>query len=506
MSDKAVADLLRSDLPLVTVEAAAGCGKTHQGALFAADAASHLSIGRVLILTHTHAARSVFAQRTQAVSGRVTIRTIDSFLTEIASFYHQPLDLPSNVGTWARENNQYDVVASRCRHLLEGASLVAEAAAQRYPLILCDEHQDASSDQHRAIMAVHKAGARLRILGDPMQVIFGGRDAGIRSTLRRWDDLKGGGPSGELFTPHRWSSSSELGEWIVAARKALKDGGTVDLTGRLPKGLSVYFAENSAPVPHRSFSMTNADRRPIDDLRRHGDQLLVLTENNDRVAHLNAFFDRSMRIWEGHTRENLARLTACIRQNAGDVDAIVEGFLEFVEATGKGFTSYSHGNRLKTEVKERCAKATRGVMPSHLQGIARLLIAEPDHHGIARALDYLVDVVDRGETGFGQVELDMKSEIRDAIRLGEFQSVDDGFAEISRRRTFSHPQPPRRCLSTIHKSKGLECDNALMLLCDSVSFSSTLYKRRLFYVGMSRAKKTLTLVLSKSNASPLLRF
>lgn len=178
----------------------------------------------------------------------------------------------------------------------------------------------------------------------------------------------------------------------------------------------------------------------------------------------------------------------------------------FVEATGKGFTPSSHGNRLKTEVTERCSKATRGVMPAHLQAVARLLIAEPDHRGIARALAYLVNVVDRGETGFGQVELDLKSEIRDAIRLGQFQSADEGFAEITRRRTFSHPEPPRRCLSTIHKSKGLECDNTLMLLCDRVSFSSTLYKRRLFYVGMSRAKKTLTLVISRDNPSPLLKF
>jgi superfamily I DNA/RNA helicase len=143
-------------------------------------------------------------------------------------------------------------------------------------------------------------------------------------------------------------------------------------------------------------------------------------------------------------------------------------------------------------------------MPAHLQAIARLLIAEPDHRGMSRALAYLVDLVDRKETGFGEVEFDLKSELRDAIRLGDFQSVDEGLSEITRRRTFSHPQPPRRCLSTIHKSKGLECDNALMLMCDRASFSGTLYKRRLFYVGMSRARKTLTLVLSKDNPSPLL--
>lgn len=506
MSDKAVAELLRSDLPLVTVEAAAGCGKTHQGAQFATDAASHLGVGRVLILTHTHAARSVFAQRTQTVSGSVAIRTIDSFLTEIASIYHRAIDLPADVGAWARENNQYDEVASRCRHLLEGSSLVAEAAAQRYPVILCDEHQDASADQHRAVMAVHKAGARLRVFGDPMQVIFGNNDTGVRATLGRWEDLKCSGASDELLTPHRWSGSSELGAWILAARQALKDGGAVDLTGRLPKGLSVYFAENSAQIPHRSFSMTSAHRRPIDELRRRGGQLLVLTESNDRVGHLNAFFDRSMRIWEGHRRENLARLIACIRQSAGDVDAIVDGFLAFVAATAKGFTPSVHGNRLRKEVKERCSKVTRGVMPAHLQAVARLLIAEPDHCGVARALAYLVDVVERGETGFGEVELDLKSEIRDAIRLGHFPSVDAGFAEITRRRTFSHPQPPRRCLSTIHKSKGLECDNALILLCDRAAFSNTQYKRRLFYVGMSRAKKELALVLSRDNPSPLLKF
>ncbi|WP_316186272.1 MULTISPECIES: UvrD-helicase domain-containing protein [unclassified Bradyrhizobium] len=506
MSDATVAELLRSDLPLVTVEAAAGCGKTHQGAQFATDAAPHLGVGRVLILTHTHAARSVFAQRTKTVSGRVAIRTIDSFLTEIASIYHRAIDLPVDVGTWARENDRYDEVASRSRHLLEGSSLVAEAAAQRYPVILCDEHQDASSDQHQAIMAIHKAGARLRVFGDPMQVIFGGNDAGIRATLGRWEDLKGRGASGELLTPHRWSSSSELGAWILAARKALKDGGRVDLTGQLPKGLSVHFAENCARVPHKSFSMTSAHRKPIDHLVRRSGQLLVLTESNDRVGHLNAFFDRSMRIWEGHRRENLARLITCIRQSAGDVDAIVDGFLGFVEATGKGFTLHSHGDRLKKEVKERCSKATRGVMPGHLQSVARLLIAEPDHCGVAQALSYLFDVVDRGVTGFSEVELNLKSEIRDAIRLGQFPSVDAGFAEITRRRTFSHPQPPRRCLSTIHKSKGLECDNALMLLCDRGAFSDTLYKRRLFYVGMSRAKKELTLVLSRDNPSPLLKF
>jgi len=63
MSDAAVADLLRSGHPLVLVEAAAGCGKTFQGAAYAKEAAGAIGQGRLLILTHTHAACSVFAER-----------------------------------------------------------------------------------------------------------------------------------------------------------------------------------------------------------------------------------------------------------------------------------------------------------------------------------------------------------------------------------------------------------------------------------------------------------
>ncbi|WP_354494736.1 ATP-binding domain-containing protein [Mesorhizobium robiniae] len=58
-------------------------------------------------------------------------------------------------------------------------------------------------------------------------------------------------------------------------------------------------------------------------------------------------------------------------------------------------------------------------------------------------------------------------------------------------------------MSTIHKSKGLECANTLIMMCDRSAFSGTEYKRRLLYVGLSRAKETLTLVVSQNNATPL---
>lgn len=52
MSDQAVAKLLRSPEPLVIIEAAAGCGKTYQGAAYAQEVVGALGDGRLLILTH----------------------------------------------------------------------------------------------------------------------------------------------------------------------------------------------------------------------------------------------------------------------------------------------------------------------------------------------------------------------------------------------------------------------------------------------------------------------
>lgn len=61
MSDSTVATALRSTAKLVVVEAPAGCGKTYQGGNYARDIAGEIGDGRVLILTHTHAACGVFA-------------------------------------------------------------------------------------------------------------------------------------------------------------------------------------------------------------------------------------------------------------------------------------------------------------------------------------------------------------------------------------------------------------------------------------------------------------
>ena len=123
MSDDSVHAALRSDAPLVVVEAPAGCGKTTKGADYAREIAVAGGTNRLLILTHTHAACSVFADRTKGAGSRVEIRTIDSVIAHIASAYHNGLGLPADIAAWVRQHQDgYAELALSVAALLQAIS------------------------------------------------------------------------------------------------------------------------------------------------------------------------------------------------------------------------------------------------------------------------------------------------------------------------------------------------------------------------------------------------
>lgn len=507
MSDEAVAALLRSDQPLVLVEAAAGCGKTYQGASYARSAIATLGDGRLLILTHTHAACSVFAERTKDAGSRVEIKTIDALIMQIATAYRQALGLPSDLSSWAWRNNGigFSIMAAKVAAFISVHPMVAKALATRYPVVVCDEHQDSSAEQHEVVMALHRGGAMLRIFGDPLQRIYSGRtERETKADQVRWETLKQTAAYETMDVPHRWQTGCiELGKWIHTARESLKKNQPIDLTGPLPRSLTILRADNIARQ-HGGYSLTKERRRPVDQVVDRLDQLMILASRNDLVAALRSFWSRKIPIWEGHTRDALAKLVAVLRDKHGDAEGIAQGLIEFVEDVSVGFTQKSHGDRLLQEIREGCVRTTKG-KPANLRALARLLLGNPSSKGVSDALAMIQDLVKNGGDGFSEVKIDHRIEFQDAIRLGAFSDAEEGFAEIARRRAYSYPSPPPRTLSSIHKAKGLECDNVMVMACDRSQFSSTLYAKCKMYVAISRAKRSLILVIPDTNASPLFK-
>ncbi|MDR3717402.1 MAG: UvrD-helicase domain-containing protein [Bryobacteraceae bacterium] len=505
MSDATVAAALRSTTSLVVIEAPGGCGKTHQGASYAAEAAASTE-SRVLILTHTHAACDVFASRTASSRSRVEIRTLDSLIGEIATAYHTSLELPADVGIWSRvKDDGYNRVAIKVAHLLDKKPLVARALARRYPLIICDEHQDATAAQDQTILALHGAGASLRIFADPMQQIFGSRGAAaIAAEIKRWTDLKAqAGAFEELDTPHRWATRNPaLGQWVLEARAKLRDGGQVDLRGALPNGLRVLQADNVSRAPGQ-YQLSGQHRAPLIQLMRPLNSVLVVAAHNSTVSSLRAFFNRSMPIWEGHTREALETLCNGARANSGNAAQIGKIAVDFVSSVATGFSPIGYTRLLLEEIELGCVKP-RTKKPATLQALARIILEQPDHKGIGKFLTTLRGLTKEDEA-FSAIKIDHIREFNDAIQLGRFDDADEGLAEIARRRSYVGGAMPDRAISTIHKAKGLEFPHVVIAACDRQHFGDTKAARAKFYVGLSRATESLTLLVSHTNRTPLLQ-
>jgi DNA helicase-2/ATP-dependent DNA helicase PcrA len=503
VSDDSVHAALRSDAPLVVVEAPAGCGKTTKGADYAREIAVADATNRLLILTHTHAACSVFADRTKGAGSRVEIRTIDSVIAHIAAAYHAGLGLPADIAAWVRQQQDgYAELALNVAALLQRYPMIVASLAQRHRVIICDEHQDSSGEQHSIVMALQAQGARLRIFGDPMQKIFKERARVSTCVPCDWDALTRQAHAFEqLDFPHRWTSGcSQLGQWTLAARTALKAGGTIDLRNGLPPSVTVTFAENQSPR-NAEYQLSTQDRRQIDAFERAQPSLLILTRYNDTARSFRGFFNRRITLWEGHTRTGLERLVDAITAGHEDCSALAAAVIAFMGEVGKGFSPSAFGNRFEKEVRDGCTGNCRG-KPATIQELARFLVVEPNHCGVAKMLRRLSELANT-DSNFADVKIDCRKEFWEATRLGDFESADSGFAEITHRRVYSRPKPPDKAISTIHKAKGLECDSVIVMPCDAKTFPDKHDARCLLYVALSRAKSRLMLVVSRTSPSPL---
>lgn len=93
-------------------------------------------------------------------------------------------------------------------------------------------------------------------------------------------------------------------------------------------------------------------------------------------------------------------------------------------------------------------------------------------------------------------------ELREACRLDQFTDPIQGQTELTRRRSSVGASMPNRIISTIHKAKGLERHDVVIMPCDASTFSGTDYKRCVAYVALSRATHSLTLVISPTRPPP----
>lgn len=482
-------DVLRSNAPVVLTEAAAGCGKTHEASLLAAELAQTLGAGGggVLVLAHTNAAVQEFRSRTEGVGGNVRATTIDALCLDLVAPYASALGLPPDlrrrVGPGAGRV-QFDALSEAAVRLLSRNPSIAQMVGERYPVIIADEHQDARKEQHHVLRILAEAGrARLRIFGDPLQAIYDdGNGIG-------WDQLEREADARLLLeTPHRWSQNPELGDWIMLARSALKAGAPLPLRSR-PGCVRVTTV---AGMPDAAFG--KGDQRflsaPLQAfLNRHErGTAAVLAATRNLTLGLFSCGRGRVRMNEGADFEAAYSALEAAVTAIGKPQELCKIIINLVSQAGTGFTS-AHRHALDRALSPNELRPGRGHVLAPLMLAFAAVYRSPDLAGFCSAIEHVARKPPEWLNLREQECLRVLARIRPVDADDAFGALDA--AVNARKRS---PVRPARTVGTIHKSKGLEFDNVLVANCSETHFSGT-RGRRLAYVALSRARLHLELLV-----------
>lgn len=203
--------------------APAGHGKTHA----IGDCLSH-TIGKQLILTHTHAGITSIQDKLKKIgipSALYNIETISSYAQKLVLSFYTGKDIPPPESG----NNFYKFLIEKATILLD-RKLIREVITASYCGLFVDEYQDCTTSQHNMIMKLATLFPT-RLLGDPLQGIFYfGGEALV--------NLENESEMGAFFhdqvrleEPQRWKGINEpLGEVLKSIRNDIESTSSVDFS------------------------------------------------------------------------------------------------------------------------------------------------------------------------------------------------------------------------------------------------------------------------------------
>jgi AAA domain len=362
---------LRSDTPLVVVDAPAGCGKTFEAVTCAIDLAAGLRDHQeVLLLAHTNAAVAEFKRRTRRERARVHATTLDSFALRLVASYAHVLGLPTPLipGPQAGEV-PFDQLAPKALELLRRAPSLAAAIGGHYPVVLLDEHQDARREQHDLALELGRFG-RVRIFGDPMQAIYDFGD----ERLIAWDSITDN-PEHRmaLEDPQRWSDAPDLGAWILVAREALRVGRCLPLDAA-PDSVRVVRVSGLDDVPNVNSDRVTREIIPVlgESLRRVDGSAVVLARSNAHVRGLSSAVRGSLVVHEGVDFSAAFSALTQVEAVVGEPSAMAHVIVGLLHDCGRGLTAAIRAQLVASLTHERLERGRRRAVGSVLDGLAPL--------------------------------------------------------------------------------------------------------------------------------------
>lgn len=499
MSLAAVRAALHSEMRNVLVEAPAGCGKTYEAAELATTIGSQLNSGReVLLLAHTNAAVQEFARRTRHAAARVRATTIDAFCVDLLAPYAAAIGLPTpfrrSVGL-GTGRIPFSELAPKTVELLTRCPTISKLLAYRYPFIILDEHQDASANQHAVVATIQRSGRCLvRVFCDRMQAIY---ESGTGHAIT-WDHLLA--ESDEvvvLETPQRWRDEPELGVWIQRARTELKAGNPLPIS-EAPRSVRV---SSLAGVQCAGFGRGNAGALagPLQRaLRNCTGSAAVLSRHNNHVWSLHVAAGGRLKLNEGAEFQDAYTLLEDVVAADGNPSGMATCLVDHLASVSSGLDQAKRSTIASALMPDRIEYGRNRILLGFLQQLGQLY-ERPDLWGFCEVVRQIVNAPPEWMTIRMPMSMRLLAQIRPVAGDNSAECLDEVIARLK-------AVAPRlqRSASTVHKAKGLEFDHVFVGNFSAAHFGNDELSRRIAYVALSRARKSLTFLVPANNPSPLL--
>ena len=375
----------------------------------------------------------------------------DEALGEVLETYQREME--------ARNLCDLDDLVIRAADALESTSSLRAQYRLRYPWASIDEYQDVDEQQVRLVKLLSPAGGNLCAIGDPDQAIYGFRGADLRFFAEFERDFPGT-------------------RVVRLTRNYRSDRNIVTLSAQVMAGSGS--GQRSIAVDEEA-----AERIAIHEAPTEKAEAEFIVQSLERALGGHSFFS----IDSGRSAE--------------------------IEARDFSFSDFAVLYRTEAQVPALVEALSRSGMPFQRRSHRRLL----DHPGVSAVLDALHESPGAGSLREGIEALSLRGDLdgaeqREACELlipvaaayGDDLERFRSDLALGTEIDAWDPRADRISLLTLHAAKGLEfpvvfiagCEKGLLPLQWGRSTPAELEEeRRLFYVGVTRAKTKLFLSRAK---------
>lgn len=452
-------ELLTLDKALI--QAAAGCGKTYT----IVESLRHITEGRALILTHTHAGVKSIKDKANLLGIKPNVyyvTTIHSFAKQYLQAFYVKEDIPKE-----EDSSYYDFILNKSKDIFS-TSIVQDVIEASYKYIFVDEYQDCTKNQHEIIMLISRH-LKTYLFGDPMQGIynFNGRDL-----LVNWEtDIPKEFKKIYLDKPYRWINNNEgLGRDIKKIRSKLEKRENININDYM----NIEYIQDP-----RNFRAIHK----IYNILSQNEKVLLIDANsymlNSRVKFASTYNMR-FQVMEAITEKEFYKIARLLDNYERDYDTINIKTV-FTTLFKSSINKYFSNNFI---LKRNISTSPNEIVKK----FSNLYYNFQNEYTKNALLQVLKTIIQLPEIKLYRHELfhDLCNTISEAASNNT--TIYQAMCSIRNNKSILGYKPPNKCIGTTLITKGLEFDIVVLLNADKFKDPKN------FYVAISRACKKLYIV------------